>query len=65
MFGLRVLEKLIVLPAGGYVPEDVGGKVMIRGQEPTSATTGIIALTEVAAAADLSGVSFPFVAVGY
>lgn len=67
IFRLGTLEKLFVFPAGGYVVEVdlTNSKVKILGQNPTSTSSGVIALEEVAAALDLSGNSFPFIAIGY
>jgi len=66
-FALRSLEGLFVFPVAGYVPEDdpTNKKVKIRGQEPTNATSGVIALSEVAATTNLSANKFPFLAIGY
>lgn len=39
-------------------------KIVVFGQEPTNATAGVIGLSEVAAATDLSAVVVEYIAVG-
>jgi len=66
MFALGRVERLVVFPSpGGYVAgvDMANGTVKIFGQEPTNATTGVIALSEISG--DKSAQQFPFIAIGF
>ena len=64
--GVSVLNKLFIVPRGAYhfAVDYTNKKILAYGQEPTSATTGIIALSQVANAADLSAQVLDFIAIG-
>ena len=64
--GVTSLIRMEIAPAAGYVFEYdyTNNKVKVYGQEPTSATTGVIALSEVANATNLSTVSTKIKAYG-
>lgn len=67
LFKLNKLDRLFVFPAGGYSaePDMTNKKVIIKGQNPTSTSSGIVALEEIANTTDLSAVAFPFMAIGH
>lgn len=63
---LKRILKIFLSPKSGYIPEYdlANNKVKVYGQEPTSTAAGVVGLSEVAAATDLSTVSFDFIAIG-
>lgn len=64
--GLSEIESIVFNSTSGYVFEydSTNKKVIVRGQDPTDATVGVIAFSEVADTTDLAAVTVTFMAVG-